>query len=59
MMNTEKVSAEDLTKQVTDEFDPEWLPHLVGISDVINFLQAEDEQSKFLFNSVKNVTKQL
>lgn len=59
MMNTEKVSAEDLAKQVADEFDPEWLPHLVGISDVINFLQAEDEQSKFLFNSVKNVTKQL
>ena len=59
MMNPDKLSPEDLTKQVADEFDPEWLPHLVGISDVINFLQAEDEQSKFLFNSVKNVTKQL
>ena len=43
MLNPDKLSPEDLAKQVADEFDPEWLPHLVGISDVINFLQAEDE----------------
>jgi hypothetical protein len=31
----------------------------VKVYDILSFLQAEDEHSKFLFNSVKNVTKAL
>jgi hypothetical protein len=41
------------------EFGAEWGNHLSGVYEVLTFLQAEDDQSKFLFNSVKNVTKSM
>jgi len=58
MMNTGKLSAEDLKKQVVEEFGEEWTESLAFVYNSHNGLQAEDEQSKFLFNSVKIVTKQ-
>ena len=59
MLNPDKLSTEDINKQLADEIDSALLPHLVKVYDILSFLQAEDEQSKFLFNSVKNVTKSL
>ena len=58
-LNVEKHSAEEVQRLVDEEFGAEWAQHLSGVYDVLTFLQAEDDQSKFLFNSVKNVTKSL
>lgn len=58
MLNADKLSAEDLKKKLVDEFGDEWTEALSSVYGSHNGLQAEDEQSKFLFNSVKIVTKQ-
>jgi hypothetical protein len=57
--NPDKLSEEELQKLLENEFTPDWEKHLSKVYEVLTFLQAEDDQSKFLFNSVKNVTKQL
>jgi len=58
MSNSGKLSNEDLKKLVVSEFDEEWTEQLASVYNTHLGLQAEDDQSKFLFNSVKIVTKQ-
>lgn len=55
--NPEKLGDDEVQRLLDSEFGAEWGNHLSGVYEVLTFLQAEDEQSKFLFNSVKNVTK--
>jgi uncharacterized radical SAM superfamily protein len=60
MTNSGKLNSEDLKKLVVSEFkdDEEWTEQLASVYNTHLGLQAEDDQSKFLFNSVKIVTKQ-
>ena len=53
------MTEDELQLSLEAEFGVELCKLLSGLYEVLTFLQAEDESSKFLFNSVKNVTKQL
>lgn len=57
--NPDKLGDDEVQRLLDAEFGAEWGNHLSGVYEVLTFLQAEDDQSKFLFNSVKNVTKSM
>ena len=55
--NPDKLSPEEVQRQIENEFGVEWGKTLSDIHQVLSELLQEDEESKLLFNSVKNVTK--
>ncbi len=59
LKQTPELNEQTLHERVVAEFGEEWGLHLGSVYEVLSFLQNEDESSKFLFNSVKNVTKAL
>jgi hypothetical protein len=52
-----EVGSEETAKRVNEEFTTVWGKHLGDIYHMLSELQADDEDSKLMFNCVKNVTK--
>lgn len=52
-----KTVDDELKTQLAEEFGETWSVQLGHIYTMLNVLQQEDEYSKFLFNTVKNVSR--
>ena len=50
-------SSEEVQKLLLDEFGDKWCVKLGSIHSILSHIQSEDEDSKLLFNNVKNATK--
>lgn len=58
MKNTPDKTTEEIERMIDEEFDSREKEILSGVHEALRKLLAEDEESKLLFNGVKNVTKQ-